>query len=332
MQTWAGFLVCTALIVYSGTGLSKYGDVLAEKTGLGRSWIGFVLLAIVTSLPELITGVSAAVNELPDIAVGNVTGSCVFNLFTLALLDLGREKPLSSRAHYGHVISGGFGIILLTIVSLGLFMGRHLEPFGWIGLYSILFVFLYLIAMRLMYNYELRMVSEFLEDVAEGLRYEEMRYSGAIIRFGLHSLVVVGAAIFLPGLAEDLAVQTGLGQTFVANIFLTISTALPELVVSFAAVRMGSVDLAIGNLLGSNIFNIVILGIDDLFFRPGPILEYASVNHTLPALYAIVMTAVTIVGITYRVQQKRLLLSWNSIVIILIYLLNAVSLYILSAE
>lgn len=328
MITWAGFLACAALIVYSGTGLSRYGDVLAEKTGLGRSWIGLVLLATVTSLPELVTGITASVRGSADIAVGNVTGSCVFNLLTLALIDFGREKPISTRAHYGHVISGGFGIILFSIICFGLFLGKRLGPFGWIGPYSILFFILYLAAMRLEYVYERRQVTEFLEDVAEGLRYREIGLGEAVLRFVMHSLIVVAAAIFLPGIAESLAAQTGLGRTFVANIFLTVATALPELVVSFAAVRMGSIDLAVGNLLGSNIFNIVILGLDDLFFRPGPILEYAGAEHTIPVLFATVMTAVAIIGITYRAERKRLFFSWNSLVLIALYALNVLGLYL----
>lgn len=330
MYIWAGFLACAALIVYSGTGLSRYGDVLAEKTGLGKSWIGLVLLATVTSLPELVTGITASLRESADIAVGNVTGSCVFNLFTLALIDLGREKPISTRAHYGHVISGGFGIILLAIICLGLFLGKRLGPFGWIGPYSIVFIALYLVALRLEYVYERRQVSQFLENVAEGLRYQEIRLSEAGLRFGLHSVTVVIAAVFLPGLAESLSTQTGLGRTFVANVFLTVATALPELVVSFAAVRMGSIDLAIGNLLGSNIFNIVILGIDDFFFHPGPILQYAGPGHTVPALFATVMTAVAIIGITYRAERKRLFFSWNSLILIAVYFLNVLSLYLIS--
>jgi cation:H+ antiporter len=289
-------------------------------------------LATVTSLPELVTGITASVRESADIAVGNVTGSCVFNLFTLGLIDLGRQKTLSSKAHFGHVISGGFGIILLTIVCLGLFLGKRVSPFGWIGPYSVIFIVLYLIAMRIEYIYERRQIVQFLEDVAEALRYKEIKLSEAGMRFGLHSLVVVIAAMFLPGLAEGLAIQTGLGRTFVANIFLTVATALPELVVSFAAVRMGSIDLAIGNLLGSNIFNIVILGIDDLFFRRGPILAYANPDHAMPALFATVMTAVAIIGITYRAERKRLFFSWNSLILIAIYCLNVLSLYLIAGR
>jgi len=84
---WAGFIICTAAIVYSGIKLSKYGDVIAEKTGLGRAWIGLVLMASVTSLPELVTGISSVTFAgVPDIAVGDVLGSCVFNMLIIALL------------------------------------------------------------------------------------------------------------------------------------------------------------------------------------------------------------------------------------------------------
>src|SRR3989339_1252377 len=125
MLFWLGFIVCTSLIVYSGTKLAKYGDIIAEKTGLGRTWIGVVLMASVTSLPELVTGISSVTYAgVPDIAVGDVLGSCVFNVLILALLDaIYRPVPISTKAHHGHVLSAGFGILLLGIIGIGLFSG-----------------------------------------------------------------------------------------------------------------------------------------------------------------------------------------------------------------
>lgn len=111
MVLWLGFLVCTPVIVYSGTRLLKYGAIIAEKTGLGRSWIGIVLMASVTSLPELMTGISSVTYaDLPNIAVGDVLGSCVFNMLILALLDaIYKPMPISAKAHRGHVLSAAFG-------------------------------------------------------------------------------------------------------------------------------------------------------------------------------------------------------------------------------
>ncbi|MBZ0187768.1 MAG: hypothetical protein K8F91_16095, partial [Candidatus Obscuribacterales bacterium] len=78
---YLAFGLCTLVIFYAGTQLSTYGDVIAEKTGMGRTWVGLVLLASVTSLPELVTGFSSVlINDLPDIAVGTVLGSCMCNI------------------------------------------------------------------------------------------------------------------------------------------------------------------------------------------------------------------------------------------------------------
>jgi cation:H+ antiporter len=120
-----------------------------------------------------------------------------------------------------------------------------------------------------------------------------------------------------------------LGQTFVGNIFIAFSTSLPEVVVSVSAVKMDAVDLAIGNLFGSNIFNIFILALDDLFFIKGPILSFVQTSHTVSALSAITMTAIAIIGLTYRTEKKRLFLAWDSIGIVLVYVVNLMLLYMM---
>jgi cation:H+ antiporter len=148
------------------------------------------------------------------------------------------------------------------------------------------------------------------------------------VYYALNALVVIAAAVFLPEIGLGIAEKTGLGQTFVGNIFIALSTSLPEVVVSIAAVRMGAVDLAIGNLLGSNIYNIgLILALDDIFFVKGPILSYVSGSHTISAISAILMTSIAIIGLTYRSEKKRLFLAWDSIGIITVYFINLMLLY-----
>jgi len=120
-----------------------------------------------------------------------------------------------------------------------------------------------------------------------------------------------------------------LGQTFVGNIFIAVSTSLPEVVVSVSAVKMDAVDLAIGNLFGSNIFNIFILALDDLLFIKGPILSFVQMDHAVSAVSAIMMTAIAIIGLTYRTERKRLFLAWDSIGIVVVYIINLVLLYTL---
>lgn len=328
---WIGFVICTTVIVYSGTKLSKYGDIIAEKTGLGRAWIGVVLMASITSLPELVTGLSSVTYaNLPDIAVGDVLGSCVFNMLILAILDaVHKPMPVATKAHQGHVLSAAFGILLLSIVCISLFLIGNISPIGWIGPYSLLFIVIYLFAMRMVFSYEKRKIAEFLKEIAVELKYEDVSMKVAVLHYGINALVVIIAAIFLPKIGEGIAESTGLGQTFVGNIFIAVSTSLPEVVVSIAAVRMGAVDLAIGNLFGSNIFNIFILAIDDIFFLKGPLLSYTSPNHIISALSAMAMTTIAIIGLTYRAEKKRLFLAWDSMGILMVYTSNLLLLYML---
>lgn len=331
MILWVGLILCTLVIVYAGTRLSKYGNIIAEKTGLGGTWIGVVLLASVTSLPELVTGISSVTYAgVPDIAIGNAIGACVFNMLVLAILDaIYRPMPVLTKAHQGNILSAGFGIFLLSMVAIGLVLGNRIFPLGWIGLYTPLLVLIYLFAMKLVYQYERKQVLVFIKEMAVELKYEDISMKTAILKFSVNAVFVIVAAVFLPKVGEGIAESTGLGQTFVGSIFIAIVTTIPEVVVSIAAVRIGAIDLAMGNLFGSNIFNILILAIDDFFFIKGPILSLVNQNHIISALFAIAMTSTAIIGLTYRAEKRTLFLALDSIVIILLYMANLLSLYML---
>lgn len=332
MFLWVKFVVCTSLIVYSGSKLSKYGDIIAEKTGLGRTWIGVMLLASVTSLPELVTGISSVTYAgVPDIAIGDVLGSCAFNMLILVILDaIHHPAPLSARANHGLILSAGFGILLLSIVTISLFWGNRMVPLGWIGLYTILFLVIYLVAMRLVYHYEKKQILIFMKEVAVELKYMEITTKTAVVNYVINAVVVIIAAVFLPKIGEGIAETTGLGQTFVGNIFIALSTSLPEVVVSISAVKIGAVDLALGNLFGSNIFNVgLILAVDDIIFLKGPLLSFAGKGHMVSALSAIAMTTIAIIGLIYRTKKKPLFLSWHSIGICFVYIINMLMLYML---
>ena len=170
-------------------------------------------------------------------------------------------------------------------------------------------------------------MAAFMKEKAVELRYEDISTKIAVVRYGFNASVVIISATFLPKIGQGIAETTGLGQTFVGNIFIAISTSLPEVVVSFAAVKMDAIDLAIGNLFGSNIFNIFILAVDDVFFTRGPILSYVNQNHIVSALSAIAMTAIAAIGLTYRAEKKSLFIAWDSIAIVLIYIVNLLLLY-----
>jgi cation:H+ antiporter len=150
--------------------------------------------------------------------------------------------------------------------------------------------------MRLVYFYEKRQISAFVKEIAVELKYEKVPTMTAVVNYIINAPFVITAAIFLPEIGKGIAKITGLGQTFVGNIFIAISTTLPEVVVSVSAAKMGAIDLAIGNLFGSNIFNIFILALDDVFFTKGHLLSFANQNHIISPLSAIAMTTIAIIS------------------------------------
>jgi cation:H+ antiporter len=330
MLVWIQFLICTVVIVYGGSRLSRYGDVIAEKTGMGRTWIGVVLMASATSLPELFTGISSvAIFNSPNIAAGDVLGSCMFNLLTLAILDVGlRVAPISTLAHQGQILTASFGVLLLGLTTFSLLGGESLPALGWIGVYSLVIALVYFVAIRLVFNYEKRRIAEFLSEVKEESRYEHISKPVAYRRFAMFALIIVAAATYLPYIADQLATITGLGRTFVGSILVALSTSLPEIVVCKAALRMGAVDLAVGNVLGSNLFNLLILAIDDVFFLKGPLLSFVSPTHALTACAAMIMTAISMIALVYRSKKRVLVFSWDSIGVFLVYAMTVLLLFL----
>lgn len=310
---WIQFLAIALVIVFAGVRLARYGDVLGEKSGLGRSWIGVVLLAATTSLPELFTGFgSTALASLPDIAVGDVLGSCMFNLLILSFMDALQPEPLSTRAHQSHALSIGFGLLLIGIAGLGLLGSPRLPAIGWIGVYTPALIAVYLLSMRLIFTHERHHRTRESQEVAEGLQYAGIPLRTAVLQYAIAAVLVVGAALRLPRLGAELAEQTGLGEAFVGSLFIAITTSLPEIVVSLAAVRIGAIDLGIGNVLGSNLFNLFILGVDDIFYREGPLLTSADATHGVAILAIVAMNALFLIGLTYRVLTKRFVVAWDT--------------------
>jgi len=156
LLTIFGFLLCAAVIFFSGTKLARYGDHMAELTGMGKAWFGLIMMASVTSLPELFVGISSAsIIESADFAVGDVLGSCAFNLATLSLLDVFSKKTsLFSVASQSHVLAGALGIVLFSFVGIGLFLPYDFKLIDWIGISSIVFIALYLVSIKLVYHYD----------------------------------------------------------------------------------------------------------------------------------------------------------------------------------
>jgi cation:H+ antiporter len=323
---WLQFLLLTVAIVFSGARLSRYGDVLAEKTGLGRTWLGLVVLAAVTSLPELATGVSAIRwVQAPDITVGDLLGSCVFNLLILAVVDvLYRSGPALSAADRGHLLAAAFGVMMLGIAGLGLMAPSPLEalPLVHFSLGSLVLLACYLVAMRLVFRYQRREMAAYLREQTEAAPrlYDQVRWREAAVKFAANALVVVAAGVFLPKVANSLAGVMGWQQSMVATIFVAASTSLPELVVTVGALRLGAIDLAVGNLFGSNLINLAILGVMDLLYFQGPLLRAVSPHHSGTVLMAMVMTGIAAAELVYRPRRKSLkLISAGAFSLVFLY-------------
>jgi len=328
---WLSLSACLAVIGFAGVRLSRYGDIIAEKTGLSRGWVGLIMLATVTSLPELVTGLTAVtIAKVPNIAVGDILGSCVFNLLIIVLLDfLYRRESIYTRARLGNVLSAGYGIALIGFAGLNLLLDRagSIPSIGHVGLYTPVILLLYLLAMRSLYRYERAQVSEYVEDRAE--LYPGTSLKQAVHGYLMASLAVVAAGIWLPFVARDLALVMAWEQSFVGTLFVAAITSAPEVVVTVAALRMGAIDLAIGNLFGSNLFNIAILAIDDLAYLTGPLFADVSLTHATSAFSAMMMSGLAVVGLVLRPASRVFrTVSWVSLLLLVIYLLNSLFLYL----
>ncbi|MEW6691336.1 MAG: sodium:calcium antiporter [Pseudomonadota bacterium] len=325
---WLAFGLCALVIGVAGYQLSRYGDRIAELTGLSRGWIGLVLVATATSLPELFTGVSAvALADVPNIAVGNILGATVMNLLLIVLLDFfHRKAPVFTLVSHGHILGAGFAVMMLGLVGFNILLAQQGPQLtlGHVGIYTPVIVLLYLVSLRVVFLYEKGHNHAEPQPPGDGVTLR-----GAVLRFMLAALVVVTAALVLPFLAEDIAREMGWARGFVGTLFVALVTTLPEIAVTVAALRLGALDLAIGNLFGSILFNLAILAIDDLFFLEGPLFSHVDPMHAVSALSAVMMTGVAIVGLLYRPATRLFkTVGWVSLTLFSLYMLNAYVIFI----
>lgn len=322
-----GFSCCAALIIFSGSRLSKYGDLIAEITGIGKAWFGLVMMSAVTSLPELFTGVSSVlIVDSPDIAVGDIMGSCAFNLLILAILDyFVPGKPISALVTADHILAGFMGMFLVTLAVITIVFGDMIPTIGWVSFSSIVMIALYFVSVNIMF----RANGQKQQNNNQSLRGQEYQLRFVVRKYIFFAALVIAGALALPYFANNLAEQAGLSKSFVGTLLVAASTSLPELVVSIAAVRMGSMDMAVGNLLGSNVFNMLILSIDDILYTKGPIFTSINPMHALSGLFTLLMTSVAGIGILQHVPKKRLVLGIDALIIIVLYLILIISLFII---
>jgi cation:H+ antiporter len=309
-SVWLQFILIAGTIAVAGHRLSIHADVLAEKTGMGRTWLGLVMLAAVTSLPELATGLSAVLwVQAPDLTVGDLLGSCMFNLLILALVDLLYPRgPVLTAAHRGHLLAVCFIVMMLGVAVMGLIAPTPLTgiTLGHVDLSSPILILCYLVAMRSLFRYQRRDRVAYLAEHEETLFYQDVSLGAAAGKFALSAMVVVAAGIFLPRVAAQIAAVMGWQQSMVGTVFVAAATSLPEMVVTLSALRLGAVDLAVGNLFGSNLVNLGVLGLMGLLYVKAPLLQVVSAKHAGTGVMALIMTGIAAAEMMYQPQKKTL--------------------------
>lgn len=323
-QLWISFLALTVLIYVAGGRLTYYGDVLGEKWGVERSFIGLVLLSTVTSLPELGTSLSSIILvDSADLALGNVLGSNLFNVFIIPVLAILYREAYLYKCDLRHSATGNLNLIIYAIVGLALSLRMfdwevptilNMSPFS-IILFTIAGVGLYII-------FKDKQAPETEKSLEEVDLYSDLSMRWATIVFLFSATVVITAGAGLAVVGKSLAQQTGLGETFFGTLFFAFVTSLPEVVVSWMALKqLNAVNLAMGNIMGSCLFNLGIIFIFDLASTSGPVFVQAGPSHLISVFGGIIMISLASYAIHLRKNRPaRIFFSYEMYLITAVYL------------
>jgi cation:H+ antiporter len=231
-----------------------------------------------------------------------------------------------------HILSGGLGVLLLGLVAMGVLLGAGLSGFGILGVsfLSVLIVLLYALGGKMIAGLEKERMSQVLEQEAKALDYAHISARKTYAIFILNAAAVILLGIWLSSIGDRLSATTGLSRSFVGNLFLAASTSLPEIAASIAAIRLGAIDLAIGNVLGSNLFNVTLFAVYDL--ADGRANFWSSLNNAngFAAVMTMMMTGVVIISLMYRASPRTpYRFSWDGIALIAMYVGSILALYLL---
>jgi len=321
---WLEFTISALVIIAAGSRLTIYADRLSDQLNLGKALVGIVLLGLITSLPEAVACVvSIRSLNADNMAVGNLLGSNNFNPLFIVVMDLVyRKGPISNQVHPNatHKLSAYYVLILTAVVIFEIVFSSfpHIGP---LSLGGLAIVWIYISGIR-----NLASIAAPMDDVPN----KEVK--GTLTNTWMNLFVcaafVVVAAVWLANSADKIAIETGLGRTFVGSIFLALATSLPEMVVSLSALRMGALDLAIGNIFGSNMSNMFILFLCSLVNPEGPILFDVDKTHIITALSSMLMVFIAIQGIRQNQKKAFAGLGWDSWAMMFVFFSGSSLLYI----
>ena len=288
---------------------------------MGRVWIGAALIPLATSLPELTSSSGAAWINAPNLAIGNIFGSIMFNLLIIAIADFAHgSAPLLREVSTGQILTAILGIFLCAITALSMLLKPSFLLAG-VGVDSLILIILYFLGILVIFKYSKRNKPEDVLGVPEE-NYIAHSLPLTNIKFLIAAIIIIFAAMELAKVANSLADLTGWGTTFMGTIMLAIVTSLPELVTALAAIRIKAYDLAIGIVLGANILNMTIPFFSDIFYDGPPILSVVSPQHIVSALMAIILTSIAIASVVYKPKRTVFNLGIAGWLIFIVYFLG----------
>ena len=273
------FLASAVAVVILGSYLAKYGDALASLTGWGRLFVGSILVALATSLPEVSNNITAVRIDNPELALGDVLGSNMINMLTLGMVALlfGSKRFLQRVApEQGYLILLAALLTGLAVIFAAFKSGVHVWQ---VGLASIVTLVVYLIGMWFVYNRRPASDGEAEEEVGITL-------SRAWMMFILVSLGVIVSGVLLAQSVDRIAHITGVSSGVLGILAVALVTSMPEISATLAAARLGAADLGFAGVYGSCVFNITILAYSDFFYRKGVVVNTADTEHFIAGTIA----------------------------------------------
>lgn len=326
-MVWIQFLFSAAVVVIAAIKLAEYGDVIAVRTKLGGVIVGTIFLAGATSMPELLASFSSFRAGVPNLAAGNFFGSNMVNMLLLALVDLLHlQAPLLRRVAVTHALTAALTTILMLIAAISI-LGQVDLKIGWVGVDSLVIMIVYFGGVWLVQR-ESQGAAVSAAPVAVEPSPEFPSLRKGVLGFLVATAVLLVVVPWLVSSSTDIAEITGLGTGFVGTALLSVVTSLPELLAALAAVRIGALDMAVGNLLGSSVFNMFALGLADLFYFDGRFLGAIDPNFALVALLGLLLTNMALLGNLARVERKLLFIELDTLLIIVTYLLGMYLLFL----
>lgn len=269
---YIAYLLVAAGVIYLSNKASEYVDLLDKTTSLSGAFIGGIMLSAVTSLPELFTSISSTLFlDKPGLCIGNILGSNIFNIAVLSILILFSYKAFgSAKVSKSHIKVSLAVTLIYAAILLNRFAVLNFELIT-ISITSIIIGALYYFGVKHMTSENGESVQEESDEVVTNLTLKQI-----VIRFVLVSIGIIALSILITYITDNIAGRLNLGTGLAGAIFLGIATSLPEVSSTIALFKMRNYDIAIGNIIGSNLFNFLVLAIADVLYIGNGIYDFSD--------------------------------------------------------